>query len=195
MAEQVNRKNLKTAKQVKERYLLLFDELNVLEAEILTIRGKKEIVEYFNDILIDAYIEGFVGLEVMLGEDLTIDNDKMLEALNKEYDGITIQDKIVEYVESIDAENIKRLVESEWHRVYGQAQYDGAIQTEKQIIKVWNTVGDEKVRLTHSLLDSLELPLDEMFYTIDGDSALYPSGFEKAENNSNCRCWLEYKII
>lgn len=60
--------------------------------------------------------------------------------------------------------------------------------------KVWATMEDERVRETHSFLDGVGVPLDTLFFTIDGDSARYPGDFTKAENNTNCRCTLTYRV-
>ena len=60
--------------------------------------------------------------------------------------------------------------------------------------KVWATMEDERVRETHNLLDGVGVPLGTLFVTIDGDSARYPGDFTKAENNTNCRCILTYRI-
>ena len=60
--------------------------------------------------------------------------------------------------------------------------------------KVWATMEDERVRTTHEFLDGVGVPLDTLFFTIDGDSARYPGDFTKAENNCGCRCWLNFRI-
>lgn len=60
--------------------------------------------------------------------------------------------------------------------------------------KVWATMEDERVRTTHEFLDGVGVPLDTLFFTIDGDSARYPGDFTKAENNTNCRCILTYRV-
>ena len=57
-------------------------------------------------------------------------------------------------------------------------------------MKQWQTMRDGRVRDTHSYLQSAMVNLDDKFYTFDGDSALYPGGFELPENNVNCRCWI-----
>lgn len=60
--------------------------------------------------------------------------------------------------------------------------------------KVWATMEDERVRTTHEFLDGVGVPLDTLFFTIDNDSARYPGDFTKAENNTNCRCVIEYRV-
>ena len=38
------------------------------------------------------------------------------------------------------------------------------------------------------------VPLEEEFFTFDGDHAAYPGGFTKAENNVNCRCIVRLTV-
>lgn len=59
------------------------------------------------------------------------------------------------------------------------------------IYKEWMTMMDDKVRDTHDYLEGMKVPLDAMFMTFDGDQAEAPGGFELAENNVQCRCWLK----
>ena len=57
--------------------------------------------------------------------------------------------------------------------------------------KQWRTMEDERVRDTHVYLDGVKAASDERFYTYDGDSARFPGDFSKAQNNINCRCWID----
>jgi len=181
-----------TKQTIKNSYLAHFDNLNILKADLTQETDILTKLNEFIDYLELAYIEGFVGASYMIGADVTLDNVNVAEALNKKYDGISIFDKFTEYVNNQDYESANRLIESEYHRVYNQGSYDCASKSGKNLIKIWATVGDEKVRDTHYYLEGTSSPIDGYFYTFDGDKALYPSGFEKAENNANCRCWLEY---
>jgi len=56
--------------------------------------------------------------------------------------------------------------------------------------KIWYTRRDERVRKTHTELESKVLPLNERYRVSDGDSALYPGNFSTVNNNANCRCVL-----
>lgn len=169
------------------RYLAKFDELNTLFTNIVNANSKKQAREAFDDILIDAYIEGFASAAYILG-DINIDNALMYQALNKQYEGITIQDKAEKYYADNDFESLRALLDSEYHRVYNTARNDAYKGHDKR----WVTVGDDKVRLTHDFLDGVTVGADERFYTYDGDSALFPGDFTSAENNANCRCIIDY---
>lgn len=170
------------------RYLAKFDELNTLFTNIVNANNENEAREAFDDILIDAYIEGFASAAYILGEDTSIDNAELDRAIHKEYSGISIQDKAEQYYTDNDTESLKALLDSEYHRVYNTAR-DNAY---KGYRKQWVTVGDDKVRPTHDLLDGVIVGEGERFYTYDGDSALFPGDFTSAENNANCRCIIDY---
>ena len=97
---------------------------------------------------------------------------------------------------SPDVEAIKRVVDTEYHRMANAGAYDTAVainKTGKTIYKRWDTMLDEKVRSTHLYLEGDRVPLDRAFFTFDGDSAMYPGGFTLASNNVNCRCGLSYE--
>lgn len=175
-----------------DRYIAKFDELNTLDvySVILSADNYKKAIELFDDILIDAYIEGFASAAYILGEDRQIDNAQMQRALEKQYGGISIQDKVKEYYNSQDTESLKALVDSEYHRVYNTAR-DNAY-SDYRYKKKWVTVGDDKVRITHEFLDGVTVNANERFNTFDGDSALFPGDFTSAENNANCRCIIDY---
>lgn len=98
---------------------------------------------------------------------------------------------------NIDVSAIQRVVETEYHRMYNTGAWDYANSFQKEtgrtMYKRWETMLDDKVRDTHMYLQSDAVPLDEAFFTFDGDSAMYPGGFTLAQNNCGCRCWVEYE--
>lgn len=97
-----------------------------------------------------------------------------------------------------NVEAIKRVVETEYHRMYNTGAFDTAtaftLATGKTVYKRWDTMLDEKVRDTHSYLEGDLQPLDRAFFTFDGDSAMFPGGFTLPQNNINCRCTLSYEL-
>ena len=68
--------------------------------------------------------------------------------------------------------------------------YDGS-----PLSKTWVTMADEKVRASHQYLEGMTVPLDDEFYTYDGDHAQAPGGFTSAANNCNCRCQLDISVM
>lgn len=181
-------------KAILKRYKTVFDELNILEQRIGETSTPKALDDFI-DYLIDAYVEGFAGVGFILGIDSTVDTERLSAALNREYDGVSIYDKFVQYHDDGDQLSLTRLMESEVHRIYNAGGYDCAEQSGKHLVKSWLTVGDDRVRDNHAYLEGASVPIDEVFTTPDGDYALVPGGFTKAENNVNCRCILQYSEI
>lgn len=184
-------------KKVIQRYLLKFDEINKYYAELTegNLAYKKPVedaVRDFEDILLDAYIEGFAAARYLLGEDVSPDNDRAIGSIDKSYDGISIEEKYAEYYNAQDSESIKNLIESEFHRCYNEGEFDCA-SVSGGVRKKWTAVRDFRTRISHDILDGTVVDLNERFYSISGDSALYPGGFETAQENANCRCIVEYR--
>ena len=179
--------------EVKRRLQYKFDELNTLEV-MLTAGGldKDYARKIFRDTLEDAYIEGFAASEYMLHQEEEIEEELLLFALDKSYDGESIYTKFDNYYEQGDAEKLKTLMDSEFHRAYSQGGFDMASATGRQVMKTWETMQDERVREAHDYLEGVTIPLNEKFVTLDLDEALAPGGFSQPELNVNCRCWLSY---
>ena len=90
--------------------------------------------------------------------------------------------------------DLSRLAETEAHRVLNEAILETALEYErenpkKKVMKTWTTMADDRVREPHEWLEGSTVPLDAYFYT-DGDKALTPGGFNRADLNVNCRCIL-----
>lgn len=179
-------------KQVVDRFVLKIDELNDIAEMIANAESEKQAVGLFEDLLIDAYIEGFSGAKYLFDNtDLSLKDYKMKAAIDKSYDGISIQERMREHYINGRVGEIKNLTESEFHRVYTTAQLNGAEELGAKT-KRWVTVGDDKVRDTHAFLEGMEIPIEDYFHTFDGDRALAPGDFYLAENNANCRCILDF---
>jgi len=88
-----------------------------------------------------------------------------------------------------DAGRIKRLVNTDGHRLAEQAKMDSVGGASKT--KTWVSMGDNAVRDSHQQLDGTTIPVDEPF-RIGNDEAMFPGDFSLPENSINCRCWLEY---
>lgn len=133
-----------------------------------------------------SYIYGVDDVNESL--DTNIKPKNIDESVFRKIDGKTWQDRIR------DAEtfsDLERIAKTESHRDFSEGQYQAAVEggaTHKE----WVTMGDDKVRESHWYIDGLKVPIDENFYTLDGDYAPHPFGFMSAENNINCRCTLKY---
>lgn len=178
--------------EVVERFQFKFDELNNVKDLIIAAPSKEEAVDMFEDVLIDAYIEGFVGAGLLLGRPLgEMDEKAMKRAIEKEYQGETIYQRMAEHYNEQSADGVKTLLDSEFHRVYTQAQFDRAKELGAKK-KTWRGVMDDKERDTHRYLEGVTIDIDADFITYDGDRASAPGGFFKAQNNANCRCILDF---
>lgn len=185
--------------EVITSYLLAMDELNVLTATSYYLADGEDlqakiaqIVDDVLSLLIRAYRLGIAHASIMLGVDQEVDVKKMEEAIYWVIEGKDFTDRVADHVTTQDLAGLQNLVESEFHRVYETAIQDAAedfvAYGDFGAEKTWVTVGDEKVRATHLYLDGRTVPVEEDFYTFDGDHAAYPGGFSKPENNVNCRC-------
>lgn len=90
--------------------------------------------------------------------------------------------------------NAPYMPQNESQRAFSGMRGVQPIPGARVVEKVWATMEDERVRETHNFLDGVSVPLGTLFVAIDGDSARYPGDFTKAENNTNCRCTLTYRV-
>ena len=72
-----------------------------------------------------------------------------------------------------------------------QLTADGAWSAQK----TWNTMGDDRVRVTHDDVDGMTVDASESF-TVGGEDLDYPGapGGSMAET-SGCRCWLTWTLV
>lgn len=156
--------------------------------ETITEKTPKTTVEdSLLDLLIMAYIFGTDDVSKSLGEDFTPDTDKMSESVYKKIAGETWKERIQN---ATTKEEIERIFVTESHRVFSDGQWDSAEGVATH--KTWRTKEDDKVRDSHWYIDNLTVEINDYFYTLDGDRALRPYGFDFPENNINCRCYLKY---
>lgn len=82
------------------------------------------------------------------------------------------------------------------HEALSQASDMGAVK-QKDIQRVWDTAGDDRVRETHREMDGQSVGLDDPFKTPDGYSLMFPGdaslGADAAEV-INCRCRVKMAI-
>ena len=187
------------------RYLAKFDEVNLMAGLSwshitweTTERKIRQLEDDFLDFLIEAYLMGCQDAGEMLGFYEETGSDRMHEVIYRHIAGETFVDRIRKHVDNDDLPALRVLAESEFHRVYNAALVDEAQlfadETGSLVIKKWHTMQDPNVRETHDFIGGVEKPLDEEFYTFDGDHAMEPGDFILPENNVNCRCWLTFSI-
>jgi hypothetical protein len=189
-------------KEILERYLAAFDEINALTS--ISYKSAGEDVSQIKDdilsFLVNAYELGIQSVSQMLDcPTLPVDVSQLQKVIYTKIDGKNFENRADEHFQNGDLARLQILVESEFHRVYNSALNDGAKRFSNlyadQITKTWITVGDERVRDTHRYLEQATVPIDSEFYTYDNDHAPYPGAFTKAENNVGCRCIIEYRKV
>ena len=188
--------------KVISQYATALDELNVLTEASYKLADDKNLTSRANQVvddvlsfLIHAYTLGMEHASMMLAYELSVDVDKMREAIYKMIEGKTFVDRVIDHILADDLSGLRVLVESEFHRVYNAAVLHGGQEFVDNgnfgVTKNWYTVKDDRVRETHKYLEGESIPLEEEFFTFDGDHAPYPGGFTRAENNVNCRCIVQ----
>ena len=155
--------------------VLPFDELNELETKynmpFLEGIDQEAVTNDIYDLLIAAFIYGSNNINEMLGVGIDLDAMKGEKIIFKKIGGKTWLDRLNEEIEFEDEDRPRK----------------------PRVLKKWNTMEDERVRLSHAVLQGAEVGVREYFRTIDGDKAQAPGMFETARNNVNCRCWLTYR--
>lgn len=194
--------------------LMPFDELSVVSERIkadfqLTPEQRKavkedrmdEILELLilsylygneaaNDMLYRTEIETRMQSETETIRIVPIDTDSMNGSVYRDIAGENWEQRVSDYYDSEDgtADDVIRVLDTDSHRVYNDAIEDVGERSSGRIYKTWETMLDDRVRDTHEWLQSVRVPLNERFYTYDGDSARYPGDFTLPQNNINCRC-------
>ena len=189
--------------------LMPYDELNTFREmatryvnEPLTQSEKEQLRddmwEYIEFLLIEAYVYGNVQAMDDLGlldrdpKDF-ISEDEMERVINEPVADKTYKQRIREYLddESSTVEDFTRVAETDATRVYNAGVVDGGKASGVPgVRKQWITMDEDRVRSTHDYLADMVVPLNEDFYTYDGDHARAPGLFTLPENNIGCRCTL-----
>ena len=143
-----------------------------------------QIADYAKPFLPDDYDDA--------KEKLTAEEQKVADmSIFRKFDGKDFTDRVREYAELGNANEILRVVETDGNRVYNTGGIEGA-RKEGATSKTWNTMLDDRVRDTHDPLQGVTVGIDDKFVTWDGDEARYPGDFEDVANNVRCRCWLTF---
>ena len=169
-----------TPKQI-ERTIQVFG--NMPTKEEVKKKCEEDILEY----LIFAYGDGVKSVSEMFDTFFGVDEEKLYNALVEPTAGETYIERINKHFDEGNLRMIYTLADTEFHRMFNQGIYD---HSEGARTKRWCTMLDERVRDTHDYLEGKTIPYEEEFYTFDNDHAFRPGGFQKVENNANCRCFL-----
>ena len=182
-------------------------------------RRKPFIIDEILEMLIMAYMFGNEAANTMLyGSDVVdriepeqegpnrvidIDTDDMNRAVFKVVAGKNWEQRITEYLddENGTVDDVIRVVDTDMNRIYNDSILNVGERAEDEepadgapkpgVMKTWQTMLDNRVRMGHEVLEGVTIPVDKRFWTIGGDSARYPGDFTSPELNIGCRCRLK----
>ena len=119
--------------------------------------------------------------------------EQMRETIYEQYNGRNFADDLGKYAEVGDVAGMALVAETSAHRAFSVGQFETALSGKKAKTKTWQTMLDDKVRDQHSYLQGITIPIDAEFYTYTGAHAICPGKFNEADNDCNCRCWLNFQ--
>lgn len=163
--------------------------------------NRKRLEDMIFDLLTMSYVYGLEVAGLDLKEDIPTNREQMMRLVFKPTAGETAFQRFNNHIRAYEktdltpanlTEDLARLAETEAHRVLNEAILESAQDYKKRnpgafVTKTWETMGDDRVREPHEFLEGSTVPVDAYFYT-DGDKALEPGGFSRADLNVNCRC-------
>ena len=176
--------------------ILPFDELNRFDASLrerfadgkLAKEDEEDIIDEMLDLFLLAYAMGNGVTNANLSSEWKPTVDDALKVVDEKVAGKTWRDRVKEYFDNGGTvDDIVRIAETETHRDANTAALDTAKKAGAKK-KTWVTMADERVRDSHSYLETVGI--DDEFITYDGDKASAPGLFSLAQNNVNCRCEL-----
>lgn len=182
-------------------------------------RRKPFIIDEILEILIMAYMYGNeAGNTMLYGSDVVdqiapeqegpnrvidIDTDDMNRAVFRVIADKTWEQRVSEYLddETGTVDDIIRVVDTDMNRIYNDSILNVGERAEDEepedgevvkptVMKTWQTVLDDRVRIGHEILEGVTIPVNKRFYSLGGDSARYPGDFTSPELNIGCRCRL-----
>lgn len=182
--------------------ILPIDEINALEQRLRVhfdadghIKSRKDcedIIDELLDLFLLAYANGVEGVNQTFSTEIEPSSREIQETVYRPIDGGTWRDRVLAwYASGGTMADILRIAETETTRIGNEAALSTSVKA-GATTKTWLTQLDDRVRDTHSYLESVTVPIEARFYTYDGDSAQAPGGFSRAENNINCRCELRF---
>ena len=183
-------------------------------------RRKPYIIDEILDMLIIAYLFGNeAGNTMLYGSDVVdqivpeqegpnrvidIDTDDMNKSVFRVIADKTWEQRVSEYLDDDNGtvDDIIRVVDTDMNRIYNDSilnvgeraedeEPEDGVAVKPTVMKTWQTMLDDRVRMGHEVLEGVTIPVDKRFWTIGGDSARYPGDFTSPELNIGCRCRLK----
>lgn len=179
--------------------ILPFDEINQLKDSLSVyfengrIRSREDLdllLDALEDLFLLSYATGVEATNLSLGSDIRPSVDDVDDTVNRRIAGETWRERVEGYFrDGGTPDDIARIIDTESHRDANEAALTAARRA-GATQKTWATMLDDRVRETHDYLEAMTVPIDDDFYTYDGDHAPAPGQFSLAENNVGCRCVL-----
>ena len=183
-------------------------------------RRKPYIIDEILEMLIMAYMYGNeAGNTMLYGSDVVdqivpeqegpnrvidIDTDDMNKSVFRVIADKTWEQRVSEYLDDDNGtvDDIIRVVDTDMNRIYNDSilnvgeraedeEPEDGVAVKPTVMKTWQTMLDDRVRMGHEVLEGVTIPVDKRFWTIGGDSARYPGDFTSPELNIGCRCRLK----
>lgn len=151
----------------------------------------KKACDIILDFLIFCYNCGVENANEMMNSSYVAQFDELNAAVTKRIEGENYVDRVTKYAEQGDLFGMMLVAETDATRVMNTGADTTAVKAGARY-KTWHTMEDDRVRSTHSFIQGMQVGIDDVFVTYDGDSARFPGDFSFAENNCNCRCVCVY---
>lgn len=103
-----------------------------------------------------------------------------------------------------DVKKARTIVRTESHRMRESSSYEAARHANAQgvkMVKVWNTVQDERVRdgtksnADHDSMEGKKIDVDEEFVLPSGARGESPGNTGVSSEDINCRCFTTYEVV
>ena len=171
-----------------------WDKINNIEMKIVDLPKNADgsvDSEACADIILDYLIYCYVMGRDNIDENLRIDAREMKDTIYRRIAGEDFEQRVKRWATDGNIYGLLTVLHTETHRVFNESMYTFA-NRKGYSMKTWNTMLDDRVRDTHSYLEGMEIPIDALFFTYDGDSARFPGDFALPQNDCNCRCFLTF---
>jgi HK97 family phage portal protein len=183
----------------KERVL---QNIKTLDSELEIRLARTTILKYLKDIIEDGGQEAMtlVGAtpnfvmgssvnkfireraELFANEITSTTQEKLAKLIEENIAAggsrIDLEKGITELYEGFTEKRASTIARTEVHNTYQKGHIEGYIQAGVEI-KIWVTVGDDRVREEHAMNDGVEVPIHQRF----PNGEMYPG-----ESSINCRC-------
>lgn len=192
ISEEQKRKRIKLAKDI-ELIMILF---------LMAMEEGNKPVEAIETELTDRYVEALKENDVPIDDYLVkrsvtavqqIVSTTVAHIYNGVKEAVYILDEKLSYYTSDT--RARKIAINEASVVWNHTEYEQNV--DKYAYKVWRTMEDERVRVSHVSMDKMIMKADGVF-NVNGSLMRYPQDDElgaSPEEIINCRCWLEWYAL